>query len=94
MTKQTAVFGGGCFWCTEAIFSRLKGVTSVLPGYAGGNVKNPTYEQVSSGTTNFAEVIKIEFDETIIPYEALLDVFFHTHDPTSLNKQGADEGTQ
>ena len=94
MTKQTAVFGGGCFWCTEAIFSRLKGVASVLPGYAGGTIKNPTYEEVSSGTTNHAEVIKIEYDPSIIKYEELLDVFFHTHNPTTLNQQGADVGTQ
>lgn len=94
MNLQTAVFGGGCFWCTEAIFARLKGVQSVLPGYSGGNVENPTYEQVSSGETNHAEVTKVEFDADIITYDELLDVFFHTHDPTSLNRQGADVGTQ
>lgn len=94
MNTQTAIFGGGCFWCTEAIFARLKGVQSVLPGYSGGNVDNPTYEQVSSGESNHVEVTKVEFDADTISYEELLDVFFHTHDPTSLNRQGADVGTQ
>jgi len=94
MTKETAVFGGGCFWCTEAIFGHLKGVSSVLPGYAGGTIENPSYDQVSMGNTNHAEVVKIEFDSEVLSYEELLDIFFHTHDPTTLNKQGADEGTQ
>lgn len=94
MNNQTAVFGGGCFWCTEAIFQRLKGVTSVLPGYAGGHVANPTYEQVSEGDTGHAEVTKIEFDPREIPFEALLEVFFATHDPTTLNRQGNDVGEQ
>lgn len=94
MTKETAVFGGGCFWCTEAIFLRLKGVISAVPGYAGGTVDNPSYDQVSMGNTNHAEVVKIEFDSEVLTYEELLNVFFHTHDPTTLNKQGADEGTQ
>lgn len=94
MTKETAVFGGGCFWCTEAIFLRLNGVISAIPGYAGGTVENPSYDQVSMGNTNHAEVVKIEFDSEVLSYEELLDIFFHTHDPTTLNKQGADEGTQ
>lgn len=91
---ETAVFGGGCFWCTEAIFQRLRGVQTVKPGYAGGHVKNPSYEEVCSGTTGHAEVIHIEFDPKQISYEALLDVFMHTHDPTTLNRQGNDVGEQ
>jgi peptide-methionine (S)-S-oxide reductase len=94
MTKEIAVFGGGCFWCTEAVFQMLKGVNSVMPGYAGGEVKNPTYEQVCGGETGHAEVIKIEFDPSLVSYEDLLTVFFATHDPTTLNRQGADRGTQ
>ena len=93
-TTQTAVFGGGCFWCTEAVFKMMKGVSSVLPGYAGGNVANPTYEQVSEGTTGHAEVIHIQYDPGIIRYEDLLTVFFGSHDPTTLNQQGVDVGTQ
>jgi peptide-methionine (S)-S-oxide reductase len=91
---KTAVFGGGCFWCTEAIFSELKGVLSVMPGYAGGAIKNPTYESVSGGTTGHAEVTKIDYDPKEISYEDLLTVFFYTHDPTTLNRQGADIGEQ
>ncbi len=91
---ETAVFGGGCFWCTEAIFKSLKGVVSVVPGYAGGTTANPSYADVCSGKTSHAEVIKIEFDPGIIPYEDLLEVFLNTHDPTSLNRQGNDVGTQ
>lgn len=91
---QIAVFGGGCFWCTEAVFQKLRGVKSVLPGYAGGEIENPTYEQVSSGTTNYAEVIRFEFDPDKISYRDLLQVFFATHDPTTLNRQGNDVGTQ
>lgn len=89
-----AVFGGGCFWCTEATFKMIKGVISVLPGYAGGTVPTPSYEQVCSGTTGHAEVIKIEYDPRVIAYEGLLEVFFATHDSTTLNRQGHDEGTQ
>ena len=89
-----AVFGGGCFWCTEAVFEGLKGVISVMPGYAGGNVKNPTYEQVCTGNTGHAEVTRVEYDPTKISYESLLTVFFATHDPTTLNRQGNDIGTQ
>ncbi|HLD11362.1 MAG TPA: peptide-methionine (S)-S-oxide reductase MsrA [Patescibacteria group bacterium] len=89
-----AVFGGGCFWCTEAIFQKLKGVISVIPGYAGGNVKNPTYDLVSQGTTGHAEVIKIDFDPDVISYTQLLDIFWAVHNPTSLNQQGNDIGSQ
>ncbi len=88
-----AVFGGGCFWCTEAVFGELRGVVSVVPGYAGGHTENPTYRQVCSETTGHAEVIRVDFDPTQISYEQLLDVFFETHDPTTLNRQGADKGT-
>ena len=93
-TLETAIFGGGCFWCTEATFQMLKGVHKVTSGYAGGTTKNPTYEQVSSGTTGHAEVIKIDFDPTVISFSDLLTVFFNTHDPTTMNRQGADVGTQ
>ena len=91
---ETATLAGGCFWCTEAIFQRLKGVESVTSGYSGGNIDNPTYEQVCSGTTGHAEAIQIKFDPKIISYEKLLEVFFKLHDPTTLNRQGADSGTQ
>lgn len=94
MTTQTAVFAGGCFWCTEAVFLKLRGVSSVLPGYTGGHVPNPTYEQVSSGTTGHAEAIKFEFNPEEISYRDLLEVFFATHDPTTLNQQGNDVGPQ
>ena len=90
--SELAVFGGGCFWCTEAVFGELKGVVSVVPGYAGGHTENPTYRQVCSETTGHAEVVKIEFDPTQISYVQLLGVFFETHDPTTLNRQGADQG--
>jgi peptide-methionine (S)-S-oxide reductase len=93
-TIETAVFGGGCFWCTEAIFKMLAGVIKVIPGYSGGEVDNPTYEQVSTGTTGHAEVIYIEYDPLVISYKTLLTVFFASHDPTTLNKQGNDVGTQ
>ena len=91
---ETATLGGGCFWCTEAIFKRLKGVTSVVSGYAGGAVENPSYEKVSEGSTEHAESIQIQFEESIISYEKILEVFWATHDPTTLNRQGADVGTQ
>ena len=91
---STATFGNGCFWCTEAIFQQLKGVTSVMPGYTGGAVKNPSYKEVCNGTTGHAEAIQITFDSDVISYRELLDVFFYTHDPTTLNRQGADIGTQ
>lgn len=91
---ETATFAGGCFWCTEAIFKRLKGVTSVDSGYAGGNVENPTWQQVSTGTTGHAESLQIEFDPKVISFEKLVDVFFHTHNPTTLNQQGNDKGPE
>jgi len=91
---EVAVFGGGCFWCTEAVFDELCGVSSVVSGYAGGRTKDPTYEQVCSGTTGHAEVIKIEFDPTEVSFRDLMTVFFATHDPTTLNRQGNDVGTQ
>lgn len=91
---EVAVFGGGCFWCTEAIFESLKGVESITPGYAGGKIDNPSYHEVSSGETGHAEVIKIEFDPSVISYQDLLEVFWNTHNPTTLNRQGNDIGTQ
>lgn len=94
MQKEVAVFGGGCFWCTEAVFKMLKGVLSVEPGYSGGTTKNPTYEEVSSGSTGHAECTKVEFDPSEIKYTDLLAVFFGSHDPTTLNRQGSDVGTQ
>lgn len=92
--SRTAVFGGGCFWCTEAVFQMLKGVSKVESGYAGGAAASPSYEAVSSGTTGHAEVIRVTYDPTIISYEDLLIVFFGSHDPTTLNRQGADVGEQ
>ncbi|MCH2212411.1 MAG: peptide-methionine (S)-S-oxide reductase MsrA [Fuerstiella sp.] len=92
--KQVAILGGGCFWCTEAVFLRVRGVTSVTSGYTGGTVPNPTYEQICRGDTGHAEVIRIEFSPDVISFEQVLDIFFHTHDPTTLNRQGADSGTQ
>lgn len=92
--NEIAVFGGGCFWCTEAIFNRVKGVSKVTSGYAGGQMDNPSYEDVSSSQTGHAEVVKVEFDPSVIKYEELLDIFFHTHDPTTEDKQGADVGSQ
>jgi peptide-methionine (S)-S-oxide reductase len=89
-----AVFGGGCFWCTEAIFQNLRGVLNARPGYAGGTKANPSYEEVSSGKTGHAEVTRIEFNQAAISFDDLLTVFFATHDPTSLNRQGNDIGTQ
>lgn len=91
---DSAVFAGGCFWCTEAVVDELRGVRSVVSGYAGGTTKNPTYEQVCSGTTGHAEAIKIEFDPGQISFRDLMTVFFATHDPTTLNRQGNDAGTQ
>ena len=91
---EIATLAGGCFWCTEAIFRRLKGVSKVTAGYAGGTVANPTYEQVCTGRTGHAEAIQIEFDPSVIDYTTILEVFMATHDPTSLNQQGADVGTQ
>src|SRR5437868_13548394 len=91
---ETATLAGGCFWCTEAIFNRLKGVTSVVPGYAASNVPNPSYQAVCSGRTGAAEAIQITYDPSIISYEKLLEIFWHVHDPTTLNRQGNDIGTQ
>ena len=92
--KEVATFAGGCFWCTEAIFQEIKGVEKVTSGYIGGKTKNPTYREVCSGETGHAEAIQITFDPTQVAYEDLLEVFFGTHDPTTLNRQGADVGTQ
>ena len=89
-----ATFANGCFWCTEAIFTRINGVNSVVPGYSGGTIENPSYEQVCTGGTGHAEVAQIEFEPDIISFKKLLDVFWHTHDPTTLNRQGNDVGTQ
>lgn len=95
MSKNSSiVLGGGCFWCLEAVYQGLRGVEEVIPGYSGGNSKNPTYEQVCSGTTGHAEVVKVTFDPEIISLETIMAVFWVIHDPTSLNRQGADTGTQ
>ena len=94
MSTQTITFGGGCFWCQDAVFRRLRGVTAVVSGYAGGQVAHPTYEAVCEGTTGHAEVVQVTFDPQVIGLRELLDVFFTTHDPTTLNRQGADVGTQ
>ncbi len=91
---EIATLAGGCFWCTEAVFKRLKGVMTVIPGYTGGTTANPTYEQVCSGKTGHAEAIQITFDPKIISYERLLDVFWKLHNPTTRNQQGADTGTE
>jgi len=91
---EIATLANGCFWCSEAVFSRLKGVKSVLPGYSGGKIDNPSYDDVCSGRTGHAEAAQIEFDPNVISFEKLLDVFWHTHDPTTLNRQGNDVGTQ
>ncbi|WP_320112388.1 peptide-methionine (S)-S-oxide reductase MsrA [Draconibacterium orientale] len=91
---QKATLGGGCFWCTEAIYLELKGVVEVKPGYSGGHVKNPTYKQVCEGTTGHAEVVQITFDPEVVSFSEILEVFFMTHDPTTLNRQGNDVGPQ
>jgi peptide-methionine (S)-S-oxide reductase len=91
---EVATFGGGCFWCTEAVFQDVIGVEKVVSGYMGGKVKNPTYKEVSSGLTGHAEVIQVSYDPTVITYPELLEIFWKTHDPTTLNQQGADVGTQ
>ena len=93
-TLNFAYFAGGCFWCTEAIYLKVRGVVNVLPGYAGGYLPNPTYEQVCSGDSGHAELIKIEYDSKEIDYLSLVDIFFNTHDPTTLNRQGNDSGAQ
>ena len=91
---EVVTLGGGCFWCTEAVFLDMEGVTKVVPGYSGGHVKNPSYEQVVTGTTGHVEVIQVTFDPEIIPFSKILDIFFTMHDPTSLDRQGADVGPQ
>lgn len=93
-SPQIATFAGGCFWCIEAVFRRLRGVSKVTSGYMGGQVENPSYDQVCGGQTGHAEVVQIEFDPTVIPYTTLLEVFWAVHDPTTVNKQGNDVGTQ
>lgn len=93
-TIQKAYFGGGCFWCTETYFLRLKGVQNVQSGYAGGKIKNPTYKEICSGLTGHAELIEVIYNSELIQYKDLLSVFFNTHDPTTLNRQGNDVGTQ
>ena len=91
---ETATFGGGCFWCTEAVFDEVIGVTDVVSGYTGGQLVNPTYDDICTGSTGHAEVIRVTFDPAVISYAEILEIFFATHDPTTLNKQGADRGTQ
>jgi len=92
--SEIATFGAGCFWCVEAVFQRLEGVKSVVSGYTGGNIKDPTYREICTGLTGHAEVIRITFDPSVISYELLLEVLWTTHDPTTLNRQGNDRGTQ
>ncbi len=92
--SEVATLAGGCFWCLEAVFEQLRGVQRVESGYAGGSVAEPTYRQVCTGTTGHAEVVQITFDQSVVSYREILDVFFATHDPTTLNRQGADVGTQ
>ncbi len=91
---ELAIIGGGCFWCTEAVLERVPGVLKSVSGYAGGKTDNPTYEDVCTGRTGHAEVIQVEFDPAVVTYDKILEVFFEAHDPTTLNRQGADEGTQ
>lgn len=91
---QEATFGAGCFWCVEACFRELKGVTGVFPGYAGGTIKDPAYREVCSGRTGHAEVVRVEFDSSVVAYDKLLEVFWFVHDPTTLNRQGNDIGEQ
>src|SRR5271155_4126036 len=92
--SESIVFGGGCFWCTEAVFEMIAGVTATTSGYAGGNTKNPTYDEVCGGDTGHAEVLKIDYNPEIVTLQKLLSIFFDMHDPTTLNRQGADFGTQ
>ncbi|MBT7346880.1 peptide-methionine (S)-S-oxide reductase MsrA [Candidatus Bathyarchaeota archaeon] len=93
-SMEIATLGGGCFWCTEAVFLEIEGVHQVIPGYSGGHVKNPTYKKVLSGATGHVEVIQVTFDPKVIPFREILEIFFTMHDPTSMDKQGADVGTQ
>ena len=92
--QERATFGGGCFWCTEAVLQRIEGVLSVTSGYSGGSEPDPTYEEVCTGTTGHAEVVQVAFDPSMISYEEILEIFWQAHDPTTLNRQGADMGTQ
>jgi peptide-methionine (S)-S-oxide reductase len=92
--EELATLGGGCFWCTEAVFLEIEGIIKVVPGYSGGHVKNPTYQQVVTGNTGHAEVVQVTFNPDAITYREILEIFFTMHDPTSLNRQGADVGTQ
>ena len=92
--RESATLGGGCFWCLEAVFEQLRGVSNVESGYTGGTIANPSYKQVCSGNTGHAEVVQVTFDPAVISYREILDVFFATHDPTTLNRQGPDTGTQ
>lgn len=94
MTTEIATLGGGCFWCLEAVYDELKGVVDVKSGYSGGHVRNPGYNAVTTGRTGHAEVVQVEYDPAVISFRDLLDVFFTIHDPTTLNRQGADVGTQ
>jgi peptide-methionine (S)-S-oxide reductase len=94
MSTEIATLAGGCFWCLEAVYGELRGVKNVVSGYAGGRVSNPTYKQVCTGTTGHAEVVQVEFDPEVVSFKELLKVFFTIHDPTTLNRQGADVGTQ
>ena len=94
MTIETATLGGGCFWCTEAVFQQLKGIEEVESGYTGGQVPDPSYEQICEGTTGHAEVVRLKFDPSLISYREILEIFFTVHDPTTLNRQGNDVGTQ
>ena len=94
MNTEKATFGSGCFWCTEAIFERVEGVASAVSGYSGGNIPNPTYKEVTSGVTGHAEVVQVEYDPNVVSYPELLEIFWKTHDPTTLNRQGNDVGTQ
>jgi peptide-methionine (S)-S-oxide reductase len=94
MSEEHAVLGGGCFWCVEAVYERLPGIKSVVSGYAAGKTSNPTYEEICTGETGHAEVVKISFDPAVISYEKILELFWDAHDPTTLNRQGADHGTQ
>lgn len=93
-TSETVILGGGCFWCTEAVFQEIEGVTEVDSGYSGGHKENPSYEEVCTGDTGHAEVVKVTFDPSVISYEGILDAFFAMHDPTTMNRQGNDVGTQ
>jgi peptide-methionine (S)-S-oxide reductase len=94
MKTETATLGGGCFWCVEAVYERLPGITSVVSGYAGGQTENPTYEEIGTGKTGHAEVVQIKYDPAKISYEKIIDLFWEAHDPTTLNRQGADTGPQ